>query len=171
MELVLLHAIGRMWTFPAFRSDEWVKNLIASQACPDYILKGIDLTPGYMASNPAAALYLNKSKETREQIRRALFRYALFKVQNVEVTHTCRADRTLLDVTKGPGSLVRDLVDRIMNEDSTKLVSEEIWNIDRCGSNRSYAVRYYREGADGFSAKVFPVKFADKIAMLRYYFS
>jgi hypothetical protein len=160
-----------MWTFPAFRSDEWVKTLINTETCPEEILKGIDLTPGYMASNPAAALYLNKSKETREQIRRALFRYALFKIQNVEVSHECRADRALVSVGKGPGSLVRDMIDRVMNEDSTKLVSEEIWNVDRCGSNRSYAVRYYREGADGFSTKVFPVRFLDKIAMLRYYFS
>jgi hypothetical protein len=62
------------------------------------------------------------------------------------------------------------MFDRIINPESQKLVSEEIWKIDRCGSERDYFVRYYREGDDGFSTRVFPGNFMDKIGMLRYYF-
>jgi len=158
--------------FPAYRSDDWVRKIVADHLCPSELLQGVDLTPNYMASNQSAALYANKARETREQIKRALFRHALFKVQNVEVTDACRVDRILNSVSPFSGtSISRDLMDKFSNEQTTKIIHEEIWEIDRCGSNRQYAVRYYREGDDGFSAKVFPVKMSDKIAMLRYYLS
>jgi hypothetical protein len=162
-----------MLHFPSFRSDEWVKELIGDHVCPPEVLKGVDLTPAYMASNPSAALYVNKARETREQMRRALFRHSLFKVQNVEVTSDCRLDRVLTSISSNGNSksLSRDLIDSLTNDSSTHLVHEEIWDVDRCGSNRQYAVRYYREGDDGFSAKVFPLALSDKIAMLRYYFT
>ena len=158
--------------FPAYRSDDWVRKIIDDHLCPQELLHGVDLTPAYMAANPSAALYANKARETREQIRRALFRHALFKVQNVEVTDSCRADRILTSVHPFEGySLSRDFLDKISIEDTTKKIHEEVWEIDRCGSRRLYAVRYYREGQDGFSSKVFPISVSDKIAMLRYYFS
>lgn len=162
-----------MWSFPAFRSDLWVQGLVDNHVCPPEVLKGVDMTPDYMASNPSAALYVNKARETREQIRRALFRHALFKVQNVEVTTDCKLDRQLVSITanRADQSLLRNSLDAIFNDESSKLVSEEIWNVERCGSVRPYAVRYYKEGADGFSTKVFPIKFLDQIAMIRYYFS
>jgi hypothetical protein len=62
-------------------------------------------------------------------------------------------------------------LDKITNPDTQKILSEELWKIDRCGSQRQYFVRYYREGDDGFSTRVFPGMFGDKIGMLKYYFS
>jgi hypothetical protein len=158
--------------FPAFRSDEWIQQIIAEQWCPPEVLKGVDLTTAYMAANPSAAIYVKKADETKEQMKRALFRHSLFKVQNIEVTSDCRSDRILRSI--GPnmgGSFSRDFVDKLTNPDSTKKIHEEIWEVERCGSVHEYAVRFYREGDDGFSTKVFPLNWKDKYAMFKFYFS
>jgi hypothetical protein len=161
-----------MYTFPPFRSEEWIKELVDSMYVPPSVLEGIDITPEYMANNPTANLYRNKASAAKDQIRRALFRHALFKIQNIEVTNTCRDDRILVSIQKtADSSFFRDGLDKITNPDTQKILSEELWKIDRCGSQRQYFVRYYREGDDGFSTRVFPGMFGDKIGMLKYYFS
>ena len=162
-----------MFTFPQFRSEAWIRSLLESQYCHPAVLADVDLTPEYMASNPSAALYKNKSNMAKEQIRRALFRHALFKVQNVEVTDsTCKDDRVLTEIVRTTQeSFFSTSVDRLVNDEGTKFVSEEVWNIQRCGEPVQYSVRYYREGNDGFSTRVVPHSFLGKIGMLRYYFS
>ena len=162
-----------MFEFPAFRSDDWIKQLVASLYCPPEVLASADLTPEYMATNPSAALYKNKATEAKEQIRRALFRHSLFKIQNVEVTDSsCRIDRVMKSIVSGsPNSYSGQLMDLAAKDKESKFMLEEIWTIDRCGTDHKYAVRYYREGADGFSARVVPLGFMDKIAMMRFYFT
>jgi len=139
---------------------------------PTEVLKDVDLTPEYMANNPTANLYRNKAAAAKDQIRRALFRHALFKIQNIEVTSSCRDERVLSSISRvGTSSIFRDTLDSISNPESQKILSEELWTIKRCGYFREYFVRYYREGDDGFSTRVFPKQMMDKIGMMRYYFS
>ena len=163
------------YTFPAFRTAEWIKELIDSQYCFPGILEHVDLTPEYMASTSSAALFKTKSLAAKEQIRRALFRHSLFKIQNTEVTFvSCKDPRILLEVSsstrEGEGWSAK-LIDRFLNEKTTQFVSQELWTVDRCGSPREYAVRYYREGPDGFRTRVIPRSVVDKVGLLRYYFS
>ena len=158
--------------FPAFRTPQWISSLIDSLYVHPRILKDIDLTPEYMANNATANLYRNKTAAAKEQIRRALFRHALFKIQNIEVTFDCREDRVLESVEKvATQSFVRDGWDRVMNPESQKLLLEEVWTIDRCSKKREYLVRYYKEGDDGFSTRVIPRSFLDMVGMFRFYFT
>ena len=158
--------------FPAFRSDEWLKSLINSLYVYPRVLENVDLTPEYMANNATATLYRNKAAAAKEQIRRALFRHALFKIQNIEVTFSCREDRVLESVEKViEGSFLRDSWDKVMNPESQKLVQEELWTIDRCEKKQQYFVRYYKEGDDGYSTRVVPRSIADLVGMFRFYFS
>jgi hypothetical protein len=157
--------------FPAYRSADWLKDLVDSLYVHPRVLFGVDITPEYMANNSTAALYRNRADAAREQIRRALFRHALFKIQNIEVTFDCRDDRILESVDKVDRSVIRDTWDRLMNPESQKLLSEELWTIDRCEKKRKYLVRYYREGDDGFSTRVVPRSLVDGIGMFRFYFN
>lgn len=162
-----------MFEFPAFRSEAWIQQLIGSLFCPSEVLANADLTPAYMASNPSAALYKSKANEAKEQIRRALFRHSLFKIQNVEVTDSsCRIDRVVKSIAlASSGSLSGLIMDVLAKDKESTFFREEIWTVDRCGTDHQYAVRYYREGADGFSSRVVPLGLMDKIAMMRFYFS
>lgn len=167
-----------VFRFPAFRSAEWINDLIDNHVCFPSVLQTVDLTPDYMTSSGSAALYKTKSSAAREQIRRALFRHSLFKIQNAEVTYaSCSDQRTLLDVVSLTnnqdlgGSVSGRLFDLVCKETSTKFIAEELWTVDRCGSKREYLVRYYREGKDGFSTRVIPNSLLDKFALMRYYFS
>lgn len=163
-----------MFVFPHFRTAEWISSLIDSQYCHPDVLLNVDLTPTYMAQNPAAGLYIAKSNAAKEQIRRTLFRHALFKIQNVEVTKSsCLEHRSLLSVESANGNTTHSLWDKALgvSPETTKLIAQELWTIDRCGSKRPYWVRYYKEGDDGFSTRIIPDKFLDKIAMLRFYLS
>ena len=165
------------FSFPAFRSAEWINDLIDNHVCFPSVLQTVDLTPDYMTSSGSASLYKTKSSAAREQIRRALFRHSLFKIQNAEVTYaSCSDPRTLLDVTltknqDSGGSISGRLFDLVCKETSTSFIAEELWAVDRCGSRREYLVRYYREGKDGFSTRVIPNSLLDKFALVRYYFS
>lgn len=165
--------IDMSFAFPAFRSEEWIRSLLVY--CHPDVLSGVDLTPKYMEASPSAGLYISKANGAKEQIRRTLFRHAIFKIQNVEVTdRSCTTDRYLTSVNAspaGPAQRVRSALIDLWTDNSSRLISEEIWNIDRCGSNRPYYVRYYREGDDGFSTRVVPQKVSDIFGMLRFYFS
>ncbi|CAD7922306.1 unnamed protein product [Amoebophrya sp. A25] len=51
-----------------------------------------------------------------------------------------------------------------------EFLREEFWTVDRCGQERDYRVRYYREaGGDGFTTAVWPKKMRDKVALLYYH--
>ena len=171
----MTHSILGMTTFvfPQFRSEAWIRTLIDSQYAHPGVLRDVDLTPQYMANCAAAALYKSKSAATIEQIRRALFRHALFKIQNAEVTTaSCSKDRILESIEKVPNpQWTHSLLDKLVLEENTKFIAEEVWKVDRCGSPREYFVRYYREGEDGFSTRVLPGRFFDRLGLLRYYFS
>jgi len=161
------------YSFPPFRSDEWLKSLIDSLYVYPNVLEHVDLTPAYMANNSAATLYKNKAAAAKEQIRRALFRHALFKIQNIEVTFDdCRDNRVLESVERiADRSVFRDSWDRMMNPESQKLVQEELWTVDRCNNKRQYLVRYFKEGDDGYSTRVVPRGFRDMVGMFRFYFT
>jgi hypothetical protein len=160
-----------MFTFPPFRSEEWLAEIVRSPYFPPSMLATTDLTPQYMSSNPTAALYKSKMDETKRQIKRALFRHAIFKIQNVEVVAKCDKDRVLLEIESVAGS-PNHWVDWLgVTGDDQKFVSEEKWTLDRCGKRIDYFVRFYKEGGDGFSTRVVPGNWIDRVRLIRYYFT
>ncbi len=161
-----------LFEFPAYRSQEWLDWMVASAYFPPDMLRKADITPAYMAANPTAGLYRAKTDETFRQIRRALFRHALFKIQNVEVATSC-ADklRTLVSIEpneKIPHNWIDWLGGTVA--EGQKFFTEETWTVERCGQEQKYFVRYYREGGDGFSTRVLPGSWWDRVQMMRYYF-
>ncbi|CAK0819226.1 unnamed protein product [Prorocentrum cordatum] len=160
-------------SFPAFRSEEWIRTEFDRLRAPTSVLEGVGLNPQFMTDFPSVGLYPTKVAQVQEQIRTALFRQALFKVQNVEVTHLedCRDDRLLQRVAgRAGGSLAGRLLDA-RNPPDVQLLHEEVWTIDRCRRPVEYHVRYYKEGGDGFSAFVLPAGLQDMWRALRYYYS
>uniref|UniRef100_A0A7S4Q5T9 Uncharacterized protein n=1 Tax=Alexandrium monilatum TaxID=311494 RepID=A0A7S4Q5T9_9DINO len=133
------------FSFPAYRSEEWIRSEFDRIRAPPEALQGADISPSYMTSFPTVNLYPGKVAQVREQIRTALFRQALFKVQNVEVTY--------LDECP-----------------DVELMREELWTVDRCGHSAEYNVRYYKEGGDGYSATVLPEGLRDRWRALQYYY-
>lgn len=82
--------------FPAFRSEEWVTETYKLQDSteadgsarsqppffvPKQVLSGVALTPKWMVSYRAVHQFKSRQKAVQEEIRRALFRQALFKVK------------------------------------------------------------------------------------------
>ncbi|PFH35019.1 hypothetical protein BESB_059060 [Besnoitia besnoiti] len=65
---------------------------------PEFCFRGFDPMPAYLASFPTAGLYLQRVRQVRWSIKRALFRQSLFKIQNVEVLEMkrCKRPRRLL---------------------------------------------------------------------------
>jgi len=160
-------ASGPTLTFPAFRTKKWIKNECSKLKAPPEVLAGVDLSPQYMTSFPTIGLYPGKVAEAREEIRTALFRQAVLKVQNVEVTYMdeCRELRVIKNVMEQMSpSLLGRAAGKVLDSrqpSDVSLMRQENWTIDRCGQDANYNVRFYKEGVDGFSAAVVPVGLRD----------
>merc|ERR1712039_1033130 len=155
-------------TFPAFRSEKWIKAEFDRLRAPPAVLEGADLSPEYMTAYPTVNLYPGKVAQVKEQIRTALFRQALFKVQNVEVTYMgeCKEPRILQQVARANGSSLFGKALDWRNPSDVELLRDELWTVDRCGQSVEYNVRYYKEGGDGFSARVLPSGLKDALSAL-----
>ncbi|EDO05547.2 hypothetical protein BBOV_I004660 [Babesia bovis T2Bo] len=155
---------GYIFSFPAYRSSEWLERhrlMPAVQGC----LKGVTLQPRSLLYYSHVKAYEIKAEKVRSEIRNALFRQALFKIQNIEVVASskCNEDRKLIDIIpKSAGWSIKK---------KNTIVADEIWRIDRCGSVQQYNVRYYREGDDGFTCRVFPMRVGNLLNYVRYYLS
>ena len=128
---------------------------------PAAVLQGVDLRPEYMDKALPTKQHAIKAESVKASIRRALFRQALFKVQNVEVMHDCKADRLIESVTSRPPGALLDLF-------AAPSIREELWTIERCQRKATYKVTYHREGNDGFSTRVVPMSWIDKLQLLRF---
>eukprot|EP00929_Paragymnodinium_shiwhaense_P063151 TRINITY_DN31568_c0_g1_i1.p1 TRINITY_DN31568_c0_g1~~TRINITY_DN31568_c0_g1_i1.p1 ORF type:complete len:196 (-),score=38.35 TRINITY_DN31568_c0_g1_i1:253-840(-) len=160
-------------SFPAFRSEAWIRATFDKLRAPAAVLRGVDLTPTYMLTFPSVGYYPNKVAHAKEEIRTALFRQALSKVQNVEVTYMeeCKESRILENVVAREQSSVLGSAFDMGNPKDVQFVTEELWSVNRCGHNADYYVRYYREGENGFSASVVPTGVKDMWRSLQYYWS
>ena len=155
-----------MFVFPAFRTDEWMKEIVDSKvSIPDAVLESVNLSSEYMDANPQTQRYPAKVQAVKSQFRRALFRQALFKVQNVEVTHDCKSPRVIESVLAQPNRM------SLFNIGKGEVIREELWTIDRCSTKAEYRVTYHREGSDGYSTQVVPVSWRDKLALLQFYYA
>ncbi len=132
---------------------------------PRDCLVNVDLQPEHMQRFPSAHLFAKKASDIKDQMRRALFRQALYKIQNVEVTDSCQANRKLLSVEAQTHS---DLTTWFLSRET--ILRQELWTIDRCGKPIEYQVTFRREGGDGFSTQVIPKAFSDKLRLLRFYY-
>ena len=156
-----------MLDFPAFRTDEWMREASSRDfKVPSECLNDVELQPEHMQRFPSEHMFAKKASDVKDQMRRALFRQALFKIQNVEVTDGCSSTRTLVSIqSHRPHHL-----DPLNLMSSAKLIRDELWTVDRCGKTVEYRVSYLKEDADGFSTSVVPKSFADKIRLLRFYY-
>ena len=107
---------GLPFKFPAFRSSEWIESEdFQEMKVPYATLEGIQMNPAFMNEFPTSALFPGKVARVKDQMRRYLFRQAVAKVQNVEVTHldSCKEDRILLEVFgKGGGKMGKDALSK-----------------------------------------------------------
>lgn len=82
--------------FPAFRSVEWINTTFNVDTVredegrtdpppqfwvPSQILRGVEISPQYMKDTAASVLFKTRRLEVQQEIRKALFRQALFKVR------------------------------------------------------------------------------------------
>lgn len=159
--------VAGIFSFPAYRSTEWLeqhRQMPAVKGC----LENTILQPQSLVQYSHIRAYKVKAEYVRQELRNALFRQALFKVQNIEVLslNKCKNDRILQEIIKlgQPSYLQTRLLGR-------SIIAEELWKVDRCGSLQSYKVRYYREGGDGFTCKVYTTTMENFLYLLRYYMS
>eukprot|EP00931_Biecheleriopsis_adriatica_P008567 TRINITY_DN109722_c0_g1_i1.p1 TRINITY_DN109722_c0_g1~~TRINITY_DN109722_c0_g1_i1.p1 ORF type:complete len:213 (-),score=51.63 TRINITY_DN109722_c0_g1_i1:364-909(-) len=159
--------------FPAFRSEQWIKAEFDKLRAPSCLLEGVKLQPEYMTSYPTVGLYPGKVAQVQEQMKGALFRQALFKIQNVEVTRMeeCKDARVLQRIVQSQSTSLAGRLMDMRNPRDVKLMREEVWTVDRCGVGADYEVRYFKEGGDGFSASVMPLGLGDQWQALRFYLS
>ncbi|EER08936.1 conserved hypothetical protein [Perkinsus marinus ATCC 50983] len=71
--------------FPAYRDKRWITKIMKGFQMPDGVLDDTDITPDYLSKDPTAGFFTSKVANVKDQIKRALFRHCLFKIQNVEV--------------------------------------------------------------------------------------
>merc|ERR1712187_328018 len=160
------------FAFPAFRSEEWIRKEFDAIKAPAAVLEGAELSPDFMSAFPSVGLYPEKVAQVRDQIKTALFRQALFKVQNVEVTYLdeCKDQRIIQRVAENTSPSYIGAASDIRNPKDVELLREELWSVNRCGQDADYYVRYYNEGNNGYSASVLPSGFQDMWRTLKYYY-
>jgi len=143
-----------------FRNMEPPSEVLAADTTAPISLTRFELPGGAFSTRVA---------DVKRDIRKSLFRQAISKVQNVEVMYMgeCKENRILksVDTVGRPWDL------NFLRSRDNQLLREEIWRVDRCGNERKYRVRYYTEGGDGFSSKVFPTSIRDCINAVCYYLS
>ncbi|KAF4699607.1 hypothetical protein FOZ63_019521, partial [Perkinsus olseni] len=109
----------------------------------------------------------------KDQIKRALFRHCLFKIQNVEVQtlqKECEEKSRWLDEIRHLSDADTNWVTWAAtkkftrrNKEPFSILRKERWTIRRCGNPVPYDVIYFREGGDGFSTRVIPVRWMDRL--------
>jgi hypothetical protein len=151
---------SRMFEFPALRTAAWM-NSKAIVDTPSEIFTAIAFDPEFMLNFPSIHLYAKKAEAVRTDIKRTLFKHAIYQIQNVEVQRAeCDTPRKLIASINADSRLENYLNDSLMRQ--------EVWTIDRCGVPVQYSVKVYKEGADGFSVKVKPKNFKDKWLQLKF---
>ncbi|CDR98120.1 hypothetical protein, conserved [Babesia bigemina] len=123
-------------SFPAYRSVEWLENhrlMPAPHGCLDHLT----INPQSLSNYAHIRAYEVKANAVRTEIRNALFRQALFKIQNIEVLadNKCKKDRILRQIIKKAQPWFACSI--LKNK---SIISEDIWQIDRCGSVQNYSV-------------------------------
>ena len=157
-----------MFEFPAFRSTKWMELMSSSgMTPPDETLKDVSLHPQHMERFPSEHLFAKKASRVRGQIRRALFKQALFKIQNVEVIDNCTATRKILSVKEAPKRQFDFWA--LFDPSTASVMRDELWEIDRCGVGVMYRVRYMREDGDGFSTRVIPESWSDRFKLVKFF--
>ncbi|GIX65108.1 COPII coat assembly protein SEC16 [Babesia caballi] len=134
-EAQTVESIG-LFSFPAYRSAEWLEQHRLMPAVPG-CLDNVSIEPQTLLNYANSKAYALKADAVRAEIRNALFRQALFKIQNIEVvaSNKCPKYRILREIVKNSQPWYRSNVLQ-----SKAFISEELWQIDRCGSLQSYKV-------------------------------
>eukprot|EP00375_Theileria_parva_P000866 XP_763536.1 hypothetical protein [Theileria parva strain Muguga] len=125
--------------FPPFRSQGWLEENRTLKAV-EPSLCDVSIQPKGLLNYSHVKAYEIKANSVRKEIRNALFRQALFKIQNIEVISykDCKNDRLLIDISKTEKPF--QFFGFLKNKTDNSLLSEEIWTVDRCGAPQKYRV-------------------------------
>ncbi|GAB66487.1 hypothetical protein PCYB_092720 [Plasmodium cynomolgi strain B] len=153
-----------MFTFPCFRDKKWMKENGSNMKYPDAFLN-VNFRPQFLRNYEHTVNFEERADQVIRQIKSALFRQAIYKIQNVEVVamHECKEDRVLESITKVKG------YEKIKLQ-SSKVLSDELWTIKRCDRKMSYWVRYYEQDQNGYSLSIMPTQVRNILGFLKYYY-
>lgn len=158
--------------------------------CPDFAFRGLNTTPRLLLATPSAttgtrarptfgeeeaktpSLYERRAQGVAKSIREALFRHALFQIQNVEVQtlKTCPEPRkflaaeVLFDAGEDEGPRGFSFLQRLAWQGGAgELLRLERWTIERCQMKREFDVGVRRDASDFYSVHVRPRALSDRL--------
>ncbi|VWU50353.1 conserved protein, unknown function [Hepatocystis sp. ex Piliocolobus tephrosceles] len=153
-----------MFKFPCFRDKKWMEENGTNLKYPDEFLN-VYFRPEFLKSYQHTTTYEEKIKHVIKQIKSALFRQAIYKIQNVEVLamHECKEERVLEKIRKVEGF-------EKLKISNSKILLDELWTINRCNKKFSYWVRYYEQDKNGYSLSVIPLHIKNIFYLFKYYY-
>ncbi|SBT77092.1 conserved Plasmodium protein, unknown function [Plasmodium ovale] len=153
-----------MLKFPCFRDKKWIKENGANMKHPDEFLN-VQFRPEFLKNYEHTVNFEKRAEQVTQQIKAALFRQAIYKVQNVEVMamQECKEERVL------------EKIRRVLGYENVKFSSQnvlcdELWTIRRCNKRFSYWIRYYEQDKNGYSLSVTPLHIKNIFYLLKYYY-
>ncbi|KYN98853.1 hypothetical protein PGSY75_1121200 [Plasmodium gaboni] len=153
-----------MFKFPCFRDKKWIQEKGTNMQYPHEFLN-VHFRPDFLKNYEHTKDFEKKIEHVINQIKTALFRQAIYKIQNVEVVamHECKDDRVLEKIQQINGYKNIKLGDK-------KVLCDEIWTVKRCDKKFSYWIRYYEEDKNGYSLSVLPTQLKNIYYFLKYYY-
>ncbi|GAW80980.1 hypothetical protein, conserved [Plasmodium gonderi] len=153
-----------MFTFPCFRDKKWMKENGTNMKYPETFLN-VHFRPEFLRNYEHTANFEKKAEQVIKQIKSALFRQAIYKIQNIEVVsmNECKEDRVLENIKKVKG--YEDF--KISN---SKVLTDELWTVKRCDKKIFYWVRYYEQDKNGYSLSIMPTQVKNIFCFLKYYY-
>ncbi|SCN12731.1 conserved Plasmodium protein, unknown function [Plasmodium malariae] len=131
---------------------------------PDEFLN-VHFRPEFLKNYEHTINFEQKAEQVIRQIKSALFRQAIYKIQNVEVVamHECKEDRVLEKIKRVTGY-------ENFKMSTSKILCDEIWTIKRCKKEISYWVRCYEQDKNGYSLSVIPTSIISIFYFFKYYY-
>ncbi|CRG96260.1 conserved Plasmodium protein, unknown function [Plasmodium gallinaceum] len=153
-----------MFTFPCFRDKKWMKQNGTNMKYPDEFFN-VQFRPDFLRYYEHTINFEEKVKHVIDQIKSALFRQAIYKIQNIEVMamNECKEDRVLEKIKKIKGY-------ENFKISNSKILCDEIWTIKRCNKKISYWVRYYEQDKNGYSLSIMPTQIKNIFYFFKYYY-
>lgn len=153
-----------MLKFPCFRDKEWMQKNESNLKYPDEFLK-VSFRPEFLKNYENVKNFEEKVEYVIRQIKTALFRQAIYKIQNIEVLAMgeCKEDRVLEKIKQMKGYNNFKLT-------TNKIISDELWTVKRCKRNMYYWVRSYEQDKNGYSLSIFPLQIKNIFYYFKFYY-
>ncbi|CXI43784.1 conserved Plasmodium protein, unknown function [Plasmodium berghei] len=153
-----------MYKFPCFRDKTWMKENGGNMNYPDEFFN-VDFCPEFLKNYEHIVNFQEKIDQIIKQIKSALFRQAIYKIQNIEVLamNECKEDRVLENIKPIIG------YEKFKITNST-ILRDELWRIKRCNQHFLYWVRYYEQDKNGYSLSIMPMHIKNIFKFFKYYY-